>query len=279
MRVLILGGRGMAGHMMRRYFAGIGGYTVYHTSREKTDETGIYLDVRHKDETIGVLKRIAPDLVINCTGLLNEAAQERQEEAILVNSLLPHRLSEWGRLLDFKLVHISTDCVFSGRRGGYTEEDATDGYTWYAKTKALGEIRDARSLTFRTSIIGPELKPTGTGLFAWFMAQQGKVQGYSNVYWTGVTTLELAKAVHAAFLQDLGGLYHLVPEAKISKYNLLRLMKAIFSKDDVRIEKTPEPRIDKSLIDTRRDFQYRIPAYAEMLNELKEQAPPIHDQA
>ncbi|WP_326998784.1 dTDP-4-dehydrorhamnose reductase family protein [Cohnella kolymensis] len=260
----------MAGHMARHYFERVGGFDVLSTSRDRSDASTIYLNVTKEGELEELIMRTGPDVVINGTGLLNDVAEKRHDEAIRVNGLLPHRLAGLAEVFGYKFVHISTDCVFSGARGGYTEEDRPDGCTWYARTKALGEVNNAGSLTFRTSIIGPELKTDGIGLFEWFMKQRGTIPGYANVFWTGVTTLELAKAIHAAILQDLSGLYHLVPPEKISKFELLSLIRTVYGKEDVEIVESPEPRIDKSLICTRTDFRYRVPDYGTMLQELRD---------
>ncbi|MCG3055850.1 sugar nucleotide-binding protein, partial [Escherichia coli] len=135
-----------------------------------------------------------------------------------------------------KLIHISTDCVFLGDKGNYTESDAPDGTSIYAQSKQLGEIISDKHLTVRTSIIGPELKTDGIGLFLWFMKQTGKIKGYKRALWNRVTTIELAKAIEVFIQQDVTGLYHLATEPKISKFDLLQLMKEVFQKDDVTIE-------------------------------------------
>ncbi|MDF2645366.1 MAG: family oxidoreductase, partial [Paenibacillus sp.] len=195
MKLLILGGNGMAGHILVEYFRKCTPYSVYSTSRSRPNPEGLFLDVENPVMVEKVLMEVAPDVIINCIGILNEDARQREIEAYRINGLLPHYLKVLADRLHAKLIHISTDCVFSGDRGNYTEEDIPDGLSVYARTKALGEIIDDRHLTIRTSIIGPEIRPHGIGLMQWFMEQEGMVKGYQNVYWNGVTTLELAKVI------------------------------------------------------------------------------------
>ena len=129
-----------------------------------------------------------------------------------------------------KLIHISTDCVFSGRQGMYADNDFRDADDIYGRSKALGEIFSDKDLTIRTSIIGPELKRYGEGLFHWFMSQRERVNGYTKVFWSGVTTLELAKAIEYSLDNDVTGLFQLSNGVRISKYDLLVLFNEIFKR-------------------------------------------------
>ncbi|TMU87700.1 SDR family oxidoreductase [Bacillus sp. BHET2] len=268
MNILVLGGHGMAGHVIVDYMKRCG-HDVLYTVR-KEDSKGIELDVRNLEKVRKLLIEHKADIVINATGLLNEYAERNVKEAIQVNSLLPHVLVDVVNEYGGKLVHISTDCVFSGNKGGYTEQETKDGVSVYSKTKSLGEIETAPHLTIRTSIIGPELKSHGIGLLHWFLKQKGSIQGYQNVFWNGVTTLELAKAIQALILGNVSGLYHLSVDKRISKYELLLLFKEIFQNDEVEIKPVLEPVHDKTLIHTRTDYKYPVRSYREMLNELQE---------
>lgn len=259
----------MAGHMVTRYLRSLNKYSIFDVSLDKMNKNTILINVENKVLVKKVLNKIKPDIVINCIGLLIKDSAEKPAMAIYLNSFFPHYLSELGNIFNFKLIHLSTDCVFSGKKGNYSESDMPDGEDHYAKTKLLGEIINQRDLTFRTSIIGPEINKNGTGLFHWFLSQTGTVKGFTNVYWTGVSTLELAKVIDKAIDQDLASLYHLVPEEKISKYDLLKLIKEIWGKD-IEILKSGEYQNDKSLINTRKDFICNIPSYYEMLFELHE---------
>jgi dTDP-4-dehydrorhamnose reductase len=190
--------------------------------------------------------------------------------AFQVNSLLPHQLAKLIERQKGKLIHISTDCVFSGKKGDYTENDIPDGTSVYAQSKRLGEIISDNHLTIRTSIIGPELKEDGIGLFLWFMKQVGEIKGYKKVLWNGVTTLELAKATEAMIMSNVTGLYHLGSEEKISKYSLLKLIQQTFEKTDVEIIPDDAFRLDRTIKNTRTDFLYPIPSYEQMLVDLRD---------
>jgi dTDP-4-dehydrorhamnose reductase len=268
MKVLVLGGHGMAGHVIVDHLKRCG-HQVSYTVR-KEDPEGIRLDVRNLEGVRKALKEHKADIVINATGLLNEYAETHVMEAIQVNSLLPHSLKEMINDCGGKLIHISTDCVFSGGKGRYSEKDTKDGTTIYSKSKSLGEIEAPPHLTVRTSIIGPELKKDGIGLLHWFLQQKGTINGYQNVFWNGVTTLELAKAIQAFITDNVSGLYHLSVDQRISKYELLTLFKEIFRHDGVNITPVSEPVHDKTLLHTRKDYKYPVPSYREMLVDLRE---------
>jgi len=270
MKVLILGGKGMAGHVMVDYFMKNTNYEVLYTSRDKEDKHSIYLDVTDLNSLEDVMDTVKPDIVINCIGILNEFAEKNRLMALQVNSLLPHQLAKLVERNNGKLIHISTDCVFSGAEGDYTEDAVPNGTSEYARTKQLGDIIDDKNLTIRTSIIGPEVKQDGIGLFLWFMNQKGEIKGYKNVYWNGVTTLELAKATEKMIENQVTGLYHLGSKEKISKYDLLMLIQEIFEKTDVTINPDYQMIQDRTIKNTRTDFIYDIPSYKEMLLSLKE---------
>ncbi len=268
-KLLIFGSAGMAGHMITYYFLSLKNYNVIDLSfPKKLNSNSILLNIEDSRAVEDVIKSNKPDIVINCIGVLIKFSEENPDKAIYINSYFPHFLEKLGREYNFKIIHLSTDCVFSGEKGAYRENDLKDGEGFYAQSKAMGEIINEKDLTFRTSIIGPELKEWGEGLFHWFMTQKGVVKGFSRVFWTGITTLELAKAVEAAVVQNLTGLYHLVPQRKISKFELLKLIKKIWKKDDLSIEEFKGKSLDKSLINTRTDFNYIVKGYKEMLNEL-----------
>ncbi|MBW3496780.1 SDR family oxidoreductase [Bacillus sp. FDAARGOS_1420] len=269
MKILILGGQGMAGHMLTGYFLNKKQYEVHYTTRDPHDSKSIYLDVIDCQKLEKIIEKLRPNIVINCVEILNEYAENNTLLALQVNSLLPHQLVKLIERHHGKLIQISTDCVFSGKKGGYIETDIPDGTLVYSKSKQLGEIINDKHLTIRTSIIGPELKEDGTGLFLWFMKQIGKVKGYKNVLWNGVTTLELARAIEEMIKQQITGLYHLGSKQKISNYSLLRLVQEVFDKNDVEIICDPAITLDRTIRSTRADFQYDIPDYKQMLITLK----------
>lgn len=173
-----------------------------------------------------------------------------------------HKLSIKNK---FKFIHLSTDGVFSGGEGKYKENDFKNADDIYGRTKALGEV-NKNNLTVRTSIIGPEIKD-GIGLFHWFFKQKKEISGYANVFWTGITTLELAKKMDLLIRKNILGIVHLVPENKISKYQLLKLMKDTYNKK-ISIKKDTSKEKDRSLISTRDDTG-KVGSYEYMLKDLK----------
>ena len=270
MKLLILGGKGMAGHVITDYFMQKEHYEVLYTSRDPNDEAGIYLDVTNVKRVEEVIELTKPDIIINCIGLLNEQANSNPLLAFQVNSLLPHQLAKLSERHNGKLIQISTDCVFSGLEGDYTEDQIPDGTSVYAQSKQLGEIVNDQHLTIRTSIIGPELKEEGIGLFLWFMNQSGEIKGYEKVLWNGVTTLELAKAIEEMIHHRVTGLYHLGSRKKVSKYELLMLIQDVFQKYNVKIVRDQDIVLDRTIKSTRTDFEYIVPSYEEMLISLRE---------
>jgi dTDP-4-dehydrorhamnose reductase len=271
MHILVIGGQGMAGHMIVDYLKKQRGIEVHCTTRTGEGDT-LRLDVRDLDEVSRVIGEVNPDVVINAVGLLNENAENNIKDALIVNSLLPHYiqgvLDEMGN--SARLIHISTDCVFSGLDGQYHEQSVKDGTSVYARTKSLGEVTKGPHLTIRTSIIGPELKEDGCGLFLWFMKQSGAIDGFDRVYWNGVTTLELAKAIDHCITHGVNGLYHLCHEEKVSKYQLLTMIKVVFDKEDVVVRRDTAHFSDKSLVNSRKDIAYRVQGYPGMLQDLRD---------
>lgn len=260
----------MAGHMIVQYLRDKG-YEVWQTTRqEQADSQHVRLDVRQEEQVLLMLESVRPAIVINAAGMLNEAAEKQLADAIRVNSLLPHLLASAGGTYGYRLIHISTDCVFSGARGSYTEADVPDGTSAYARTKMLGEVTAAPHVTLRTSIIGPDAKSDAIGLFAWFMRQQGCIRGYRRVFWNGITTLELAKVIEWTFAHPVTGLVQVASPEKISKHDLLCLLQEVYGHSSVTIEPYDEIVSDKSLCSTRTDFTYSVPAYRDMICELKQ---------
>ena len=266
-KILILGSDGMAGHIIVDYLESIK-YEVFTTSRKEGGKKSFIYDVVSDYGNIkNIINEIKPKFVINCIGVLNQFAENNKSEAVLINSFLPHYLDNLSIEYQFKLIHISTDCVFSGEKGKYKEVDFADASSFYGKSKSLGEVINDRNLTFRTSIVGPDIKENGIGLFNWFMKQSGQINGYNGVIWTGVTTLELAKAIEKSLSMNIVGLYHLVNNQQINKYDLLLLFKKWMNKE-IKIVKDDGYVSDKGLVNTRSDFSFDIPNYDEMVKEM-----------
>jgi dTDP-4-dehydrorhamnose reductase len=266
--ILVFGSSGMLGHVVYNYLSSKNKFKVIPTSNQfKAFNNTILLDIRDLNNVEEYLNEIRPDFVINCAGLLISESKNRLEDAIMINSLFPNVLSRLGNVLNFKLIHISTDCVFSGCKGKYNEYDYRDGSGSYALTKILGEVISDTNLTIRTSIIGPELNVNGDGLFHWFMNQSGSISGYTKAIWSGVTTLELAKAVEWSIDNNITGLYHVTNNSSISKNDLLELFKK-HTKKDIEIIPVEGNKIDKSFVDTRKLINYKIPTYDKMIGSM-----------
>lgn len=265
MKILILGKNGMLGHVVYNYFLEKG-YDVYGTT---TTDDIVYDAFKNQESIEDIINQIKPDAVVNCIGILNKVAEDNKVLAVKLNSLLPHYIDSLSRKYNFKFVHVSTDCVFDGDKGNYNEKSVPDAVSFYGKSKALGEVIDTNSVTLRTSIVGPDSNPNGIGLFQWFMNQKEMVYGYSNVYWTGVTTVQLAKIIEVAIKNDLVGLQHVVNNSIISKYELLKLFKMYFNKDII-INKNDEIVSKKTLVRTELSYNFNIPSYSDMVKEMRE---------
>jgi dTDP-4-dehydrorhamnose reductase len=264
-KILLLGATGMAGHMVYNYLSDTNKYDITNVVyRTKLNKESLILDITDKLATEKLIREIQPDIILNCIGVLIKGSQLYPDNAIYINAYFPHLLERLAAEIKAKLIHISTDCVFSGKKGNYTETDERDADDTYGKSKGLGEVINNRDLTIRTSIIGPELKENGEGLFHWFMNQTGEINGYLEAYWGGVTTLELAKAIDVAIELDIVGLVHLTNGDKISKYDLLALFKEIWNKDDVTVNTYNGKSVDKSLVKSIK-FMYNTPSYKQML--------------
>lgn len=271
MKFLVVGCNGMAGHIISIYLKEQG-HEVIGYAREKS---------RFVETIIGdasdffLLKKTVLsgeyDSVINCVGLLNQFAENNHAAAVLLNGYLPHYLAQITKDSDIQIIQMSTDCVFSGKTGGYTEESVPDGTLFYDKSKAIGELDDEKNITLRNSIIGPDIKEAGIGLLNWFMKQRGPVNGFTGAIWTGQTTLQLAKTMEQAAKLKAHGLYNMVPDESINKYELLKLFNKYIRREPIEINPLDRFVADKSLIRTRYEgFEYRIPSYEVMIKELGE---------
>ena len=264
-KILIFGATGMAGHIVYYYLKNTGKYELVNVVfRNKLNEDSIIVDVTDKEAVSSIIEKVNPDLIINCIGVLIKGSRENPDNAIYINSYFPHLLKKMSDRVDAKLIHISTDCVFSGKKGNYTESDFRDADDTYGRSKALGEVQNDKDLTIRTSIIGPELKQNGEGLFHWFMSQTGQINGFKTAIWGGVTTLELAKAIDSAIDQNVVGLVQLSNGIGISKFDLLNLFKEIWHRNDIEIIPFDANGIDKSIAKSEL-FNYEVPEYKAML--------------
>ena len=271
MKIIVFGANGMAGHMAALYLQEQGHEVTGFVKKKNEMFPCIEGNALDTELVKRIIQESDYDYVINCIGILNKAVDAGLAAGIYINSVLPHLLEECVEDKKTRVIHISSDCVFTGNKGHYQENSHPDAESYYGRTKALGELAGGdKNLTLRTSIVGPELKNDGIGLFHWFMSQTGFVNGFTEVIWSGVTTLELAKAIDSAMEQELTGLYHLVNNKDISKYELLCLFNRYMNDNKTVIHQNGSFINDKTLVDTRLELQHTIPSYEEMIAELAE---------
>lgn len=271
MKVLVLGAIGMAGHTIALYFIEQGHDVTAFSMNPFPFCQNIIGNALDTERFKSMIVEGDYDLVINCIGLLNQVADNNPSMAVYLNSYLPHMIADCIKDCKSKLIHMSTDCVFAGNSGPYMEDALRDGVTFYDRTKALGEVVDNKNLTFRNSIIGPDMNIDGIGLFNWFMKQKGTINGYTGAIWTGVTTLTLAKAMECAAKENLTGLFNLVNNESISKFELLNLFNKHFRGDRLTIVPSETLQLDKSLRCGRsNELSFKVPSYEQQVIEMKE---------
>lgn len=286
MKVLILGVSGMLGSAMYKFFHDRGTFETWGTLRDERalshfsprmrEKLIMGVDILNQDDLIQVFEKIRPDYVINCIGVIKQLSKANDPLAVLpINSLFPHRLAKICALLNTKLIHISTDCVFSGtKEDKYTEADFSDAKDLYGKSKFIGEINHLPDvITLRTSIIGHELS-SNYSLVDWFLSQKNKVQGYMNAIYSGLPTIELARVIHDFVIPnpELGGLYHVASEA-INKFELLKLIAEVYNKT-ITIEPEWTIKINRSLCAKRFELQtgYIAPAWPTLIEQMYQSA-------
>lgn len=261
----------MAGHLISLYFKEKGHHvTGFARQKSLLLEHTVVGDATDLKLIRNIVDNGEFDAIINCIGLLNQFAEDNKSLAVLLNGYLPHYLVEITKDTTTRIIHMSTDCVFAGNNGPYYEFSVPNGNTFYDRTKAIGEIISEKDLTFRNSIIGPDIKKSGIGLFNWFMEQQGPISGFTGAIWTGVTTLTLAQAMEKALDCNLSGLYNLVNNSSISKYNLLLLFNKYFRNSKIQIHPNDHLKLDKSLKCTRTDFPFVVQDYEKQITDLRD---------
>jgi dTDP-4-dehydrorhamnose reductase len=257
MRVLILGGAGMLGHKLLQTLQNqFDTWVTVRTLSARLKATGMFVTERTISDVNGndpdalatVVSRVRPDVVINAIGIVKQRPEaDDPVESLSINSLLPHRVARLCEAAGARFIHVSTDCVFSGRAGAYLETDQSDAEDFYGRTKFLGEVTSGAALTLRTSMVGRELT-SGAGLVEWFLAQDGRrIPGFTRARFSGLTTLALSRLVGKLLREqpELCGLYHVAADP-ISKYDLLVLLREAFGKS-IEIEPRTEPAIDRTL--------------------------------
>ncbi|PWH11095.1 NAD(P)-dependent oxidoreductase [Bacteroidetes bacterium SCGC AAA795-G10] len=271
-KILILGSTGMLGHVLYRTLQAKSNFELFDISfRKKLNDSSIICDVRNVLDLEKKITKIEPSVIINCIGILLRSSKIDPSNTIFINSYLPHRLKNIADKINARIIQVSTDCVFNGNKGFYSEIDIPDARDIYGRSKYLGELDNNRDLTIRTSIIGPELKKNGQGLFSWFLSQKKEIYGYNNVFWGGVTTIILSKAIEKFIQNDnIVGIKHLTNGKKISKYNLLKLFLDFFPKENFKLKKINVDKSDKSLISVRNDDLILVPDYSTMIKEMRD---------
>ena len=279
-RVLVLGVSGMLGNAVLRVFAQSDDYAVVGSARstavlrllppELREDVICGVDVENTDSLVKLFTLARPNVVVNCIGLVKQLADADDPlAAIPINSLLPHRLARLCDVAGARLIHMSTDCVFAGSRGMYSEQDLPDAQDLYGRSKYLGELDYPHTVTLRTSIIGHELSGAHS-LVGWFLAQQGSVKGFTRAIFSGLPTMELARVMRDFVIPntDLQGLYH-VSADPINKFDLLKLVAEVYGKS---ITITPDDTlvIDRSLDSSRfrKITGYQPPAWPELVRRM-----------
>jgi len=263
MRVTVVGSRGMAGHVIVKYLEQQG-HTV-----SAVDRT--VLDVEHGNVD-QFFETLNADFVVNAIGLLVKDCIDRPDRAIAINSWWPQYCAYKLKNTNTQLIHLSTDCVFDGQRGNYFEDDKHTETNAYGRSKSFGEVNNDKDITFRMSIIGPELK-NGTGLLNWVLTNTAdELPGWDNAWWNGITTLQLAKCIDQHINNPvITGVYHLVNnDVQINKYDLLCKINEVY-KLGKKIVQTQGPKtINKILVDTRGEIDFAIPDYNTQLQQLRD---------
>lgn len=269
MKIAVLGSNGMAGSMITSYLKKQK-FNVFTLARNNAD---IIIDVENHSHLNNVISQLTDfDYIINCIGLLVKDSIDRPDRAAIINSWFPHFLEYSFKDTKTKIIHLSTDCVFDGTKGHYTEKDIHTEMNAYGRSKSLGEIDNRKDITFRMSIIGPELKENGTGLLNFVLTNKNDIlNGFVDAYWNGITTLQLAKCIED-YINDpkITGIYHLVNnDVFINKYDLLCLVNLTYGLNKtVRKSTGPKP-VNKILLDTKLTMNFNIPDYKTQLLELK----------
>lgn len=261
MKILVIGATGMLGNAIFKFLSNNSPWEIYGTTRSDNAKKLFHrvdisrlisgIDVDQQDSLIDVFTRVRPNIVINCVGLIKQLADAVDPlQAIPINSLLPHRLARMCELSNSRLIHMSTDCIFSGAKGNYNESDMPDAQDLYGRSKLLGEVSYPHTVTLRTSIIGHELQ-SSHGLVGWFLSQDGCVKGYKRAIFSGLPTVELARVIrdHVIPHPELHGVYH-VSATPISKFELLTLVAKIYEKT-IDISSDEQLVIDRSLDSSR----------------------------
>lgn len=270
MKVTVLGASGMAGHMVTAYLRS--------RNHEVRAVNRLELDIERSYQVEQFFADLDCDFLINCIGLLVGACAERPDRAAWINAWFPQYLAYKLSSTRTRLIHLSTDCVFDGKQGPYTESHPHTELNAYGRSKSLGEVNNGKDITMRMSIIGPEQRP-GVGLMNWVLSNtDSELPGWNNAWWNGITTLQLARCIELWMQQaTVTGVYHLVNnEVSINKYDLLEKINTVYDLGKTVRETEGPKSINKVLVDTRCEMDWQIPDYDQQLEELRGFDPLAH---
>lgn len=283
MRILLLGGGGLVGNIFIKYYQNITNnkhdlgatfsenQSIYDIQfNEKKVDTFFNVDAFNYKSILDSINTYKPDAILNTIGVTKQIANNNDPKlSIYLNSYFPHLLCATCNEKNIKLIHLSTDCIFSGSRGNYSEEDIPDASDIYGKTKFLGELQTKNALTLRTSILGPEIRRF-LGIYSWFIKQSNQVYGFDKAFFSGITSLELSKIIIFCLenCYDLTGIYN-ISSIKISKYELLNIVRDI-KKLNIKIQKSANEIYDRSLNGAKfiSETGYLCPSWEDMINEM-----------
>lgn len=284
MKILIVGGDGMLGHQLlhtlqqqhdvrvtlRQDLA------VYSKDKLFTQENSyVGVDVRRFEELLNAIADFQPQAIVNAVGIVKQRKSAKDIlPSLEINALFPHRLSLFCKTAGIRLIHISTDCIFSGRKGNYTEADTSDAEDVYGKTKYLGELSEPHCVTLRSSIIGLELYHK-SGLIEWFLAQKGNIKGFTKAIYSGLTTQEMSRVIDRVLVKhpEISGVWHVSSDQAVNKYELLNVFSELLGRKDIRIERDEDFICDRSLLSEpfKEITGYKPPSWQVMLSELANQ--------
>lgn len=284
MRILVLGVSGLIGHQLFKQLSrNHKTFGTLHKSKQGYGNLKLLagyniienVDVNNFEFLRGIISTVNPDVILNCVGITKRKINtDNMLETLQVNALFPHKLAEWALTTKKRVIHFSTDCVFNGKTGNYTEDSLTTAEDFYGRTKALGEIKYSHTLTIRSSFIGRELFDK-TELLEWFLAQDGKIiNGFKKTFYSGVSTIYMSKIVNKIITEypNLSGLYQLAPEKPISKHELLCIAKKAFN---INVEILPDelqihnPTLNSTKL--RKEINLAVPPWEEMMKELAQE--------
>jgi dTDP-4-dehydrorhamnose reductase len=281
MRILVLGAGGMLGSAVMRVLCEKVDWQVFGSIRDSATKQFFSqairerliagVDVEKQDALIKILNQIRPDAVVNCAGITKHKLEgEDPLVSIPINTMMPHQLAGLCKLVGARLIHVSTDCVFSGNKGSYVESDFTDALDVYGKSKALGEVKYSHTITLRTSIIGHELK-SKQSLLDWFLSQERQCKGFSRAIFSGLPTVVFAQIIRDVVIPhaELSGIYH-VSAKPINKFDLLKLIAEIYGKN-IDIVRDDQLVIDRSLDSTKFKLAtgYEAPEWPELIKIMR----------